>query len=458
MRIKLSHRKDICMLIFIILGLFFFYSYFYSDILITTSHGINLWDILFSGNIGNYYALCQSDINNSAYQIYLNPGYDFPIYIIFAIWNFPLWVLRKITGINIWESVLAMIWAKSIIIFFTVLSVWAMCKICDTLKLSENKKMLVGLFVTSSFLSSCAVVNSQYDIINVFFMLEALDYFLKKNIKYFLINIAIVAVLKPFSFFLFFPLLLYSEKNILKILAKTITVLIPYIGFKILIPNHTQLTTYENVFTLFKNKIHIIAADIPIFIFVLIIFWMLCYMYSEPKDEENYKRNSVLISYIAFALFFMFCSTNPYWCIMLIPFQYLVMIINKRYICINTILETIGSLCLVGYYVIHTPWCFDARLLRTSFISRFFGMRYDTTDNVLDILHNVSDSLYNMLDRAEGILFSTFFVSTAVFIWINIIEHRNVAMENVELPKYVLKVRGIIALVVCSLPMIAYIM
>lgn len=116
---KMEKKTKLAYLFISVAFLIFFYGYFYSDILITTSHGINFWDVIFSGKILDFHALCCSDVENAAYSITtIYAGYDFPIYILFGIWNFPLWVIRKLTGINIWECVPAMMWAKSIILFF----------------------------------------------------------------------------------------------------------------------------------------------------------------------------------------------------------------------------------------------------------------------------------------------------------------------------------------------------
>ncbi|MDE7479199.1 MAG: hypothetical protein K2M91_14905, partial [Lachnospiraceae bacterium] len=59
-----------------VVALLFFYSFMYSDILITTSFGINFWDVLFSGNIFRFYEVCHSDVETAAYHIFNLPDYD----------------------------------------------------------------------------------------------------------------------------------------------------------------------------------------------------------------------------------------------------------------------------------------------------------------------------------------------------------------------------------------------
>lgn len=439
--------------------LIFFYGYFYSDILITTSHGINFWDVIFGGGLFDFHARCCSDVKNAAYTITtIYAGYDFPIYILFAVWNFPLWVIRKLTGINIWESVLAMMWAKSIILVFIALTVKALWKLCDTMQIPEQKELVAFLFLTSPIIGSSAIVNSQYDVITAYFMLEALNCFLNRKMRGFVGNILIATMIKPFALFLFIPLLLYAQKNVVKIGMAALCVLLPYLGVKIVIPNNTQLTTYSTVLTLFKNKIMIGSIEIPIFFLVSFLFWIVCYMYQAPEDKKRLFQNSVLISYVSFAIFFMLCASSPYWIIMLLPFGCLLIVLNKRYAFLGVILETIGSICLLGHYVIEIPWCFDVKILRTSFFARLFGLRADTTDNVLDIMHNISEELYEMHDRGSGFLFGLFFTTTLVFVWLNLMEHKNIALENREVPNYMIWIRLVLSLGVCLLPMLAYIL
>lgn len=456
---KKNQQTNLVYLLILTVFLIFFYGYFYSDILITTSHGINFWDVIFSGGLFDFHARCCSDVENAAYTITtIYAGYDFPIYVLFGIWNFPLWVIRKFTGINIWESVLALMWAKSIILVFIALTVKALWKLCDTMEIPKQKELVTLLFLTSPIISSSAIVNSQYDVITAYFMLEAFNHFLNKRMKGFVVNIIIATLIKPFALFLFVPLLLYAEKNVIKIGFYTLCVMLPYLGVKVIIPNNTQLTTYSTVLTLFKNKINVGSIEIPIFFLVSFFFWIACYLYRIPDDRKSFIKNSACISYLSFAIFFMLCASSPYWIVMLLPFGCLLMVFNRKYTYLSVILETVGSVCLIGHYVIELPWCFDVKILRASFFAKLFGLRADTTDNVLDIIHNISEGLYEMRDRGSGFLFGLFFAASAMFFWLNMSEHKNIALENETVPKYMLWVRLLLSLGVCLVPMIAYIL
>ena len=120
----------------------------------------------FGGDIFRFYEVCHSDVETAGYHIFNMPDYDFLIYIIFAVWNLPLWIARKVAHINIWESALAIAWAKTIVLLFTLLTIKAVVDICKTLKLEEgNRRDVVLLFATSSILYMSVFVTSQYDVI-----------------------------------------------------------------------------------------------------------------------------------------------------------------------------------------------------------------------------------------------------------------------------------------------------
>lgn len=447
------YRKNIFYAVYIAVFLIFFYGYFYSDILITTGHGVSFWDVLFQGKIRDFYALCHCDVQTDAYHVDLNPGYDFLIYVLFGIWDFPLWIASRVFHIDIWHSIICMMWAKTIIIVFIVLTMTTLKRLCDLYGIEEKKDVLY-FFLSSPYLASCAIVNSQYDIIISYFMLNGLYYLSKGDKKKFMINIAISAVLKPFSLLIYVPLILYYEKNVIKIMVDTICVLFLYLFLKIFIPNHTQLMTYSAVLTFFHHKINIVDVEVPIFFLLSFSFWILCYIY-KPDEEKRY-LDIFLISYTTFAIFFTTCGTNPYWCIMIVPFACILAGLNKKYRVVSILLDTVGSICLIGYYIINYQWCYDANILRTSYFSKLFGMHYDPMENIIEIIQDASWELYCMLDRISGFLFSLFAISTVLFLWMNMKEHKNITMEDVQPPMYLYLARIALALLICLIPMVAF--
>ena len=94
----------------------FYLTYFYTDVAITTRSGIDFWTFLFDGQIGQFYELSK---NMTFYDtLHCDALYDFSVYIIFAIWDFPLWLVEKFNGIDALYSTPCLLWAKGIMLPF----------------------------------------------------------------------------------------------------------------------------------------------------------------------------------------------------------------------------------------------------------------------------------------------------------------------------------------------------
>lgn len=437
-----------------------FYAFMYSDILITTSFGVNFWDVLFDGDIFRFYEVCHSDVDTAAYHIFNTPDYDFLIYIIFAIWNLPLWIARKAAHVNIWESALAIAWAKTIILVFTAFTVRALVDICRTLHVDERgRKDVVLLFMTSSILFMSVFVTSQYDIIYLFFMLKAFDYYLKGDMWRFTAFMAAAVPIKSLAVFLFPALLLYREKNVFRICLHTAVLFLPWILLKLLFPmGDGNGGNLDNILVIFGQKLVFRKLEIPVFLLAVMILYIACYVLKVPDDEKKAGINSVRIAFLSYALFFILCSTNPYWYILLLPFQCILTVQNADRKYVNTILETITSICYVGMYVWLIPWCFDVRLVRSTYMAKLFGLRENTTNNSLEILHTVLPSVYDMAEsRAAAYLFMVFLAGNIVYAALNFMRCENIALRNMDTPKYLYAVRYALGIGVCMLPVMAYI-
>ncbi len=438
----------------------FFYAFMYSDILITTSFGVNFWDVFFSGDIFRFYEVCHSDVDTAAYLIFNTPDYDFLIYIIFAVWNLPLWIARKAAHANIWESALAIAWAKTIILVFTGLTVCALIDICKTLHVDERgRKDAVLLFLTSSILFMSVFVTSQYDIIYLFFMLKAFDNYLKGDMRRFTAWMAAAVPVKSLAVFLFPALFLYREKNVIRICLHTAALFLPWLLLRLLFPmGDGNGGNLDNILVIFGQKMVFRKLEIPIFLLAVIVLYFACYALKVPEDEKRAGINSVRIAFLSYALLFILCSTNPYWYILLLPFQCILTVLNADRKYMNTILETITSICYVGMYVWLIPWCFDVKLVQSTYVAKLFGLRENTTNNCLEILHTVLPSVYDMAeDRAAAYLFMVFLAGNIVYAALNFMRCENIALRNTDTPKYLYAVRYAMGIGVCMFPVMSYI-
>ena len=177
-----------------------------------------------------------------------------------------------------------------------------------------------------------------------------------------------------------------------------------------------------------------------------------------PQDDKEFQIGSLRIAFIAYAIFFVLCGGNPYWLILMVPFQYLLMVANESTAFLSSIIETITSICLVGCQIWQTCWCFDARLLRSTYMVKIYGELSDSTNNILDIIHNIAPSLYDLAnERAAGILYGIFVAGIFAFIWVNYGKRKDNALEAREIPDYLFAVRLFLFIAECFVPIIAFI-
>lgn len=177
--------------------LLLFYTLVYSDILITVQHSLNLWDHLVEGRLGRFYAESYGAVETLGYHTGDSVFYDFPLYIVFALWNFPLWLLRRFAGVEILTNPLCVAWAKSLLLVFTGLALWALGRVCSALGLAkEDAGWARFLTLSSALFLSSVVLLGQYDIIAISLMLLGLEGYLRGDNGRFLLFFALSVPMK----------------------------------------------------------------------------------------------------------------------------------------------------------------------------------------------------------------------------------------------------------------------
>lgn len=351
-----------------IVAFFAFFSYFYGDIILTTSHGFGVWESLFNGSISDYYYDMENRlVNFYSGSCFSSAIYPFPLYIVFAIWNLPLYIIKCFWGIDPTTSRLLLAYAKSILILFLLGSAMIIYKICKNIGIDNIKsKWCVFYFLSSSFVIFPLLIQSQYDIISVFFTLLGLLYYIKNDQKKFVLFFALAITMKLFALFIFVPLVLLKEKKIFKILFYSIA------GISILVaqgiifkkPESAEGCANNMIGYIFSGKI----CDASIFIILLFCLCVYCYF-----KKESTKEFSILVAFAGMGSFFLFSFAHPYWIILLCPYLSILVFAFPEYIKINCILETILSLSCIFHYTLTIPHCFSINVIKPSLFSKFFG-------------------------------------------------------------------------------------
>lgn len=368
-------RKDI---LFILLGILvpvgFFCIYAYTDIILTTAHSLNIWYTLTDKkSICEFYNIQYPLISN------LPPAYyDFFIYIIFAIWNIPTFIFEKITGISFACNYFSLLYAKSIIMFFLLLSIKKMYQICLNIYGNKNIANFGALiFVYSVTLFQTIFVTGNYDIISVYFTLTAvLAYFEKKYTKYYIFISAAIAC-KMFAFLIFVPLELLRDTKIRNKIMGCIyalaAILIPKIAFSAyaylndveinknpMSPAGGNISHLGIIYELiWSGEAPIFVSSIPLFFFFTFILWTYCLFNKKQLD----KREIIYILLIAMTILFVTVDTYPYWIILITPYM-AIMICNCTSNMYQVIfLDTCVGISWLIMKAISTPQCYNLNLL-----------------------------------------------------------------------------------------------
>ena len=93
-------RKQIFYVFWLLISIVLFYSFIYNDILETMRVSISFWEELIHGNLHYFYG-GRWQQTSVAYVKEVQPVYDFPIYIVFAIWNFPIWLVEHFGKVDV---------------------------------------------------------------------------------------------------------------------------------------------------------------------------------------------------------------------------------------------------------------------------------------------------------------------------------------------------------------------
>ena len=488
--------KNVTRTEWIVLGIFFiafFAVYLYSDICHTTSRGIVFWECLFSGRLNEFYAYLYPGVEGSMLPNGSYSGaYDALFYLIFAIWDFPLWCFEKITGLSFLSVYGGRLYAKCIVLVFLGISAWLLKKIA---LLVTNNKVLsnwaVFLFISSALTVSAVVVQGGYDIISVSFTLLGIYFYLKGEDWEFVLAFAMAATCKMFSLFVFVPLLLLKHKKISQVISRGLVgisfialpklmtamgnrlfaglqarnmtepaSMITYMQTDILLASsdaNAGITTnsviaHSNIVDkqMFAgNGAAISFGELPLFFFMTFLFWWICW-----KKKEVTQYEVIYYCLASMSIFALFVKQNPYWMILLVPYVVLIMIMNMDKLRDNIILDIIFSLGFVLWQAYERYWCYSYEMF-SKMIGQDFGVigNYEVCGFV-----KIIDKLQNMIGISSAHLISLLVCSFALGLILFLYDNRPGIQKKQSMDETGIRrltwIRTIPALGVALLPLI----
>ena len=166
-------------------------SHTYNDILVTVRHGLNFWDNLLDGQILQFYNLNKVESGNIYYPGFQGCAYNILVYIIFAVWNLPLYLLERFFHVDVMNNVACLTYSKLMLVAAVMVSVWILNRILTTLDVPRKaRKLLLYVYTSSTLMLSVIFISSQYDILSIIFQLLGIHAFIKKDDKRFIVSAA----------------------------------------------------------------------------------------------------------------------------------------------------------------------------------------------------------------------------------------------------------------------------
>lgn len=472
---KLSKLEKGFIIVSLIVYSFLFFTFIYNDILETIGVSVNFWDTLFSGNLRAFYGQ-RWQLTSLGYEKELQAVYDFPIYIVFSIWNFPLWIVKTVSGIDIMNSVPCLMWGKAILLVFTFLIIVAIYKLCQQLDVDKTYSILACvIFLTSNLYLSSVIMMSAYDIIPLLFSVLGVTEYIKGNTKRFIICFMCATTLKYFALLIFIPLYLLKEKNFVKIVGSVLLVMSPVAIFRILIPHATTITVGSEVpFSLMDmlkatdlsglSSAYMIyypkELSIGIVHFSLMAYIILfAFSYILPADMvEKYKSFPIYFCVLSYSILFVFCFTHPYWILIIMPFVAVLIAVNKDHVIINLGIDTLLAWGLLIAQMLKFPWCFDSRLVGGMLLPVMLGSKGTCVSlNIVSIQNGMNTDMY------LGVGNSLFVAGIVLFLMVNnpfVLDKipKLLAKNEVMDIKLLLAIRIASGVVIAMVPVILYLL
>ena len=400
--VKLFQKTDrpfrVEWLFLLLIALFFVISYSYGDIIITTRHSIRLWDCLFDGHFFDFYHYnVNAATENSVFTTPQSAAYDFTIYLIFAIWNFPLWVVEKLFQIPVTENFFCLIWPKLLLVLSAFFAAKSLKRIVTVLDLGEKAANWVPFIWCSSVLvCSSMLMISQYDIISLLFILLGFEAYLKADTKKFILFFALATSCKYFALLIFLPLVLLRWKKIWQIIALTVSSFALTLFWKALFLLASQSIVEPSIVGSLLNTISTNTLDVGLYSAALffIAFIATCiFAYSRNDEPELQKLNALYVSTASMIGFIALTQIYPYWCILATPFLVLICFANRERLKLNLFLEMGLGLSIVFQQMFYYSFCYSNYLLAPMLWGKLLGSNVDLTEGIGTVFYHINLSI-----------------------------------------------------------------
>ena len=300
---------------------------------VTFQHG----DILTTGT--NSLAYLQghfSDFYDYNASIGVSAAYLPSTYLVFALWNLPLWFLgfaRQASAAT--PELIAVLWYKLLPTLFYFATAVVVARVARQLGLGERKSRLSAfVWLTTPIAFYSQFIFGQYDSLSVFLVLLGLYFYYRKRLLHFAFALGLAFTFKYFSLVLFVPLLLLAEKRPLRILERAAVFIGPAlleIAFYLPSPAFRTSVFVAPPWTgyLWKTTLWTGYFDIQVvpLLWVLTCAWA---YFVEPKGTRDGVHWSLYFANISMFLLFGLSMFHPQWLLLATPFWLLSTMLHRK--------------------------------------------------------------------------------------------------------------------------------
>lgn len=365
----------------------------YADIWDTSSNGLYLWDMLFSGRLLEFYAHAPAATD-----------YPITVYLTFAVVNLPIYILKAIFRFAPDAQWWFIAYNKLFICGFFAVSALLLNKVCLKLGLDKERRWVCFAYASSIIAMYTIPVVGQYDILAVIFVLLGLLDLFEERYWRFILWFSIALTFKYLAVFALIPLLLYRQKNIFKALGALAASAVPTLLlmrrgliFRWAL-NEDGLSRGTSILVGWFGEPDALFGSANISFFVLAYCAVCVFAYIKPWSRSvDARRMAVYIGALAYSALFLFTPSHSYWFIMLTPFISLIMFFDlarlNEGIFINTVAATCEVLCFESFTFIS---CTGYHAVANSLIGNLFPL--DPT-----VSYSNSQSVMNSILTALGL-------------------------------------------------------
>ena len=347
-----------------------FMSFLYADPTAFLLYELRFAQAILHGNLREAYEPVVNVLSANGWSISTRSVYDLPLNLVFGVWGIPLYLWCSRGGtleMTYPESFPQMLYAKSAMLAAFLFSAVLVYKICRQVKI-DSKRLGWGAYIyfTSSIATSAIGIVGQCDIFCVCLTLLGVLAYLRGENKKFLLWFIIAVQFKQFALFIFVPLMLLRDKNLLRDAGRVL--LIMAVTFLCNLP---LLTMHEASFArarftagmlkkLLSQAIPMFHGDTSLFVAAFGALCVYCWLhrYKDESDTREVHTQTVFTAMLAMIILFTTFPSYPYWYVHMIPYLAVMAMIYPGRTGSILLFETLamGALVLVNY--MRYFWCY----------------------------------------------------------------------------------------------------